>query len=147
MMKRLIAAAFVVVVAASGVQASASVETVIAAYLEIQSALANDSIEGVPPAARRIGEAAGKMGASGAPIVKAAGMVADAKDIKAARDAFGPLSEAVITAVKADPAAHDVKLAYCPMAKASWLQKEEKIRNPYYGSSMLSCGEFRPLSK
>ena len=36
-----------------------------------------------------------------------------------------------------------VKLAYCPMVKASWLQKGDTIRNPYYGSAMLECGEFR----
>jgi len=27
--------------------------------------------------------------------------------------------------------------AYCPMAKASWLQTEKEVRNPYYGKSML----------
>ncbi len=29
----------------------------------------------------------------------------------------------------------------CPMAKAKWVQKEGKIANPYYGKSMLECGE------
>ena len=29
------------------------------------------------------------------------------------------------------------------MVKRSWLQKDEKIRNPYYGSTMLECGEFK----
>ena len=29
---------------------------------------------------------------------------------------------------------------YCPMKKAYWLSLEKKIENPYYGSSMLSCG-------
>jgi membrane fusion protein, copper/silver efflux system len=88
-----------------------------------------------------------KVGTPGEPAAKAARAVAEAEDIKAARAAFAPLSEAVIALVKADPSAHDVKLAYCSMAKASWLQKEEKIRNPYYGPSMLSCGEFRPIEK
>jgi hypothetical protein len=27
------------------------------------------------------------------------------------------------------------------MAKASWLQKVGEARNPYYGKSMLDCGE------
>ncbi|SFT48113.1 membrane fusion protein, Cu(I)/Ag(I) efflux system [Lishizhenia tianjinensis] len=35
---------------------------------------------------------------------------------------------------------------YCPMADnnkgASWISEEEDIINPYYGSSMLSCGEI-----
>lgn len=29
----------------------------------------------------------------------------------------------------------------CPMANAKWIQKEGKIANPYYGRSMLECGE------
>jgi hypothetical protein len=30
---------------------------------------------------------------------------------------------------------------YCPMKKAYWLSKEKDIKNPYYGSSMLTCGK------
>lgn len=30
--------------------------------------------------------------------------------------------------------------AYCPMKKANWLSNEKIIKNPYYGSSMLTCG-------
>ena len=33
----------------------------------------------------------------------------------------------------------NIYVYYCPMANASWLQKEEGTRNPYYGSSMLKC--------
>ena len=46
------------------------------------------------------------------------------------------LSDAVVAAAKAEgwKDLGDVKLAYCPMVKQSWLQKDEKIRNPYYGT-------------
>jgi hypothetical protein len=30
---------------------------------------------------------------------------------------------------------------YCPMKKAYWLSFEKDIKNPYYGSSMLTCGK------
>jgi hypothetical protein len=33
------------------------------------------------------------------------------------------------------------------MAGRSWLQKDPKIRNPYYGAKMLECGEFRDPAK
>jgi hypothetical protein len=33
-------------------------------------------------------------------------------------------------------------VAYCPMAPGRWLQTEETISNPYYGSQMLTCGVF-----
>ena len=32
--------------------------------------------------------------------------------------------------------------AFCPMAPGRWLQTEETISNPYYGSEMLTCGVF-----
>jgi hypothetical protein len=33
------------------------------------------------------------------------------------------------------------------MVRKSWLQRDAKIRNPYYGTAMSSCGEFKPLTK
>lgn len=35
----------------------------------------------------------------------------------------------------------DLSTATCPMAKAKWVQKNTSLRNPYYGKSMLECGE------
>lgn len=32
---------------------------------------------------------------------------------------------------------------YCPMAKASWLSETKDIKNPYYGSKMLTCGTVK----
>lgn len=29
---------------------------------------------------------------------------------------------------------------YCPMKKAYWISREKDIKNPYYGSAMLTCG-------
>jgi hypothetical protein len=29
------------------------------------------------------------------------------------------------------------------MAQKSWLQKYGPVKNPYYGASMLTCGEFK----
>jgi hypothetical protein len=149
-MRHILTAVMIGMVAAgSGLaaQTATPAQGVVASYLEIQAALANDSLEGVPAAAKRLASQSAKLGTAGEPMATQAMAVAAAEDLKAARTAFGPLSEAVIAVVKADPSAHDVKLAYCPMANASWLQKEEKIRNPYYGSSMLSCGEFRSFDK
>jgi hypothetical protein len=32
-------------------------------------------------------------------------------------------------------------------APGSWLQKEDKVRNPYYGTLMLECGELKDPRK
>lgn len=36
---------------------------------------------------------------------------------------------------------NDLQKASCPMAEAKWVQKKGELRNPYYGKSMLECGE------
>lgn len=134
----------VAAVMASAVHASDALQTVVASYLEVHAALAADKTEGVAASAKAIGAQAATMGTAGEPIAKAAKALESAADLKAARTAFGELSDAVIAATKADPkAAADVKVAFCPMAKKPWLQKGDQIRNPYYGTSMLTCGEFK----
>ena len=121
--------------------------TIVESYLQIHAQLIADKTDGVKPAAAAIVKQAEAMGAGGAAIGKAATAVSAAKDLKAAREAFGPLSDAVKAAVDASGPATaktlNLKLAFCPMVNRSWLQKEEKLRNPYYGSAMLECGEFK----
>ena len=126
-------------------QAPEAMKGIVGSYLSIQSKLAADTVEGVKPAAQAIGQEAARMGAGGEAIVKSAKAVEAAADLKAARLAFGDLSDAVIAAGKAGgwKDAPEVKLAYCPMVRKYWVQKEAEIRNPYYGKSMLTCGEFR----
>jgi hypothetical protein len=147
-MKSLSAAAAILALAISVAEASESLKKVVAAYLEIQTQLAADKIEGVKGPAASIVKDAGAMGTAGTGIVAAAQTLEQAPDLRKAREAFGKLSTAVIDAAKAAGGKDldGLKLAYCPMARNSWLQKEERLRNPYYGSLMLECGEFRDLS-
>ena len=134
-----------VLVIGARVQASDAMKAIVGSYLVIQAKLAADTIDGVKPAAPDIGGQAARMGPAGEAIVKSATAVENAADLKATRLAFGDLSDAVIAAGKAElwEDVPEGKVAYCPMAKKSWVQKEPEIRNPYYGKSMLTCGEFR----
>ena len=36
----------------------------------------------------------------------------------------------------------DIDVIYCPVANATWLQYKGPVRNPYYGSQMLSSGQI-----
>ena len=77
-------------------------------------------------------------------VAKQAETLAKAKDLKAAREAFKPLSASFVKYLadnKAGKGAYHE--GYCPMVKASWLQKEKEIRNPYMGKSMLTCGTLK----
>ena len=40
----------------------------------------------------------------------------------------------------ATPSANALVVANCPMKKADWIQRGQAIENPYYGTSMSTCG-------
>ncbi|MGB3343542.1 MAG: efflux RND transporter periplasmic adaptor subunit [Aequorivita sp.] len=67
-------------------------------------------------------------------------------DIKIQREHFVHLSAHLINAVKTFGINQKVYVDFCPMANndigAFWLSTEEEIRNPYFGASMLTCGEI-----
>ena len=67
------------------------------------------------------------------------------KDIDNQREYFISLSKTMYLLIKAGKPGETVYYQYCPMANdgkgASWLSKESAIKNPYYGSQMLSCGK------
>jgi copper chaperone CopZ len=63
------------------------------------------------------------------------------KDIKKQRESFKSLSKNTYELIKVSKLSEPVYYEYCPMADASWLSKENTIKNPYYGSQMLSCGK------
>jgi len=129
------------------ISASESLKAIVESYVTIQEQLAADKIEGVKAPARAIAARAASMGKDGVAIALAATSLESASDIKAAREAFGALTDAVMKAGHAEgwKDVEGVRLAFCPMVNRSWLQKDQKIKNPYYGSSMLTCGEFKPL--
>jgi hypothetical protein len=119
--------------------------SIIDPYLKIQEALANDSVEGVRQNAGELTTASTALGAPGMKIVTAATSLTSAGDIEDARTKFGNLSVAIetyMTGLKLT-LPEGVKAAYCPMVSKPWLQEGDSLRNPYYGSSMLTCGEFR----
>ena len=77
-------------------------------------------------------------------VTKEAETLAKAKDLKAAREAFKPLSASLVKYLADNKAGKGVyHEAYCPMVKASWLQKGTDIKNPYMGMEMLTCGKVK----
>jgi Cu(I)/Ag(I) efflux system membrane fusion protein len=71
------------------------------------------------------------------------------QDIKSVRQAFEPISLAVLELQRtfghsSDRVTYEV---YCPMAfdnkGAAWLQSSKTVNNPFFGATMLRCGEVR----
>ncbi|UII21358.1 efflux RND transporter periplasmic adaptor subunit [Fulvivirga ligni] len=80
------------------------------------------------------------------PLKEAAALIADSKDIGAARASFISLSEKMIALIQGmNPSASTLYVQHCPMADnnkgADWLSSEKEVKNPYFGASMLTCGE------
>jgi Cu(I)/Ag(I) efflux system membrane fusion protein len=69
-----------------------------------------------------------------------------AKDMTRARHFFITLSDQMIDLLKTlQWSDNKIYVQHCPMADhnkgADWLSAESEIRNPYFGASMLTCGE------
>ncbi|MCD2425608.1 DUF3347 domain-containing protein [Niabella pedocola] len=78
-------------------------------------------------------------------LQKQAAALQSAGGIEKQRAAFGPLSETIYKLIKASSLPYKVYYNHCPMYKggANWLSSEQGIKNPYYGSKMLTCGSTK----
>lgn len=75
-------------------------------------------------------------------LLKAAEKLSKASNIEKQRAAFKDVSAIMWELIKdTDKVNQKVYYQYCPMKKAYWLSREKEIKNPYYGSSMLTCGK------
>ena len=67
------------------------------------------------------------------------------------REHFAKLSVAMYEVMKVIKADYPVYFDHCPMYNdgkgADWLSRESGIKNPYYGSQMLTCGNTKEVIK
>jgi len=119
-------------------------------YIAIKSALASDDADKTSKAATEFIKTASsidyKVVSEGNlnTLKKDATAISDARTITAQRETFFNLSDNMIALTKEFKLSDNpIYVQYCPMADGSWLSDEKKIVNPYYGSSMLSCGNVK----
>jgi hypothetical protein len=71
--------------------------------------------------------------------------IEETKDAGHQREHFITLSDNMYQLMKISEQATTTYYQHCPMANggkgANWLSKETEIKNPYYGSKMMSCGK------
>ena len=71
--------------------------------------------------------------------------ISETKEITHQRDHFMSLSKNLYLVIKVSKSETPVYYQFCPMANkgkgANWLSLENKIKNPYYGNQMLTCGK------
>lgn len=138
---------------------SAAFDQVAKHYESVRLALTNDTTDGISEQSQQIEAILKELSADWSSVAagvradmaedvrgllpelsRAAGALTAATSLDAARDAFFDLSKPLVRWRKAVDGDKPV-VAYCPMVKRSWLQPEGELGNPYYGQSMLRCGE------
>lgn len=71
--------------------------------------------------------------------------IGETKDIAHQREHFSQLSQKIYALTATFKPGETTYLQHCPMYNdgkgADWLSKENTVKNPYYGSSMLTCGK------
>lgn len=136
------------------------------AYFAVHMALANDDLEAVKSAGKKLLASADNIDMSvfsreghaswmqsSKKLTGFADNLAAAKDIEAARDSFYYLSLEMIRLFKrlGHAGGDSYYLGHCPMARggdgADWLQKENIVWNPFYGEKMLRCGTVTLLDE
>lgn len=120
-------------------------------YIHLTTALVNGDMAEAKIAAAAI-ELGSKELTNGSVLTALAGKIAAAADIEVQRTLLSDLSNDFIARVKSSGlSAGELYVEYCPMAMndkgAYWLSNVKDIKNPYYGESMLTCGEVKETIK
>lgn len=105
-------------------------QTFLSQYEAVRAALASDDLEAAKKAAASLSDDTAKA-------------IASADSLKSAREAFKSLSKEALKIAKGQPGYFH---AHCPMVpgkQGDWVQTNQTINNPYFGKSMLKCGEIR----
>ena len=121
-------------------------------YYGVQKALAADDLKLAQSKANDLSGTAGKIAEESkepklATVGRTAKALADSKELKEARKAFGETSLALIDQLGKTPlAGTKYYILHCPMAKVGngdWIQPTPVTSNPYFGSEMLRCGSVK----
>lgn len=153
-MKKIIVLAFMVIICTHNIYAQDSTDKqelsqLLNSYLGIEDALVSGNAAIASVNAEKLIKtlnsidykiiSEGNIGA----LLKDATAISDAKELKSQRVYFSNLSVNIIALAKAVRLnSSPVYEVYCPMKKAYWLSSDKSIKNPYFGSSMLTCGNI-----
>jgi len=160
-MKTLKTFALTLIVAFSTVLANASptsnnsIDKIINAYLDVKNALVNGDGNAVKTKAKDLLTAlsakpdANLSAAQQKTLAKYqeklvfdSRHMSETSDIDHQREHFASLSKNMYEVVKGVKMnSNPIYEQYCPMKKAYWLSESDQIKNPYFGSKMLTCGK------
>ncbi len=79
------------------------------------------------------------------PLASTTALIAGTADLASQRKAFAELTGPMAELAKASPASTPIYVDHCPMYEggADWLSRDKAIKNPFYGSQMMTCGSVK----
>ncbi len=137
------------------------ITVLLARYLDLQHHLSADDVEGAladstalaslaEPVITGLDETGYEQGSDlGNQLSEDIRLLQTAESLDDIRSGFYPLSKTMTRIIETFGSSDSKPLfvLFCPMAfdnkGATWLSASEKIKNPYYGTMMLNCGEVR----
>ena len=146
---------------AAGAAAGFSTKGIIAAYLKLLDALANDNATAAAQAGKTLQSEFNKIDANAIEAKKRTNYLdiaatakeharlisTNASNIALQREHLAMLSNGISNLVAAFKSDTKLYQSYCPMYNegkgAIWISGSKEIRNPYYGQDMLSCGSVQ----
>lgn len=144
---------------------AASVKEIVDHYLHIKNALANDKGKEAADGGNAMLNAIRNLDKSLLTAEQKAAYDKDEEDLKEnaehigknagkiahQRSHFADLSEGVYNLVRDFGAGRPLYNDFCPMARdkqgAMWLSELKEVKNPYFGSTMLTCGKIQEVIK
>ena len=132
--------------------AVAALEPLLTDYDAVYLALMSDSLNGVATRTAAITKTA-RLARSQVKDATVAALLVEIEararklgegDLDATRLTFGDLSQSLVALLSGvEPLRRGRHVFECPMAKGyqKWIQVEPGLKNPYFGASMLTCGD------
>ncbi|MEQ9261904.1 MAG: efflux RND transporter periplasmic adaptor subunit [Owenweeksia sp.] len=146
-------------------KAKEALQPLYTAYLDLKNALVADQLATAQKSASQLETAIGQVDMSlfkgdahnawmeySRALKKALEHLPHFKSIEEVRTAFQQVSDEMIALTKAfNPLGKPLYVQHCPMADsnkgADWLSIKAEIKNPYFGETMLTCGEITDTIK
>ncbi len=138
-----------------------SIKGIVTGYLQLKNALSSDDANAAASGAKGISEAFQRLDTTGLTPDQQKAYAAIHEDMKEhaehismnadkiahQREHFELLSKDMYDLLKVFPAEQTLYRDFCPMYNngkgAFWVSETKDIKNPYYGSKMLTCGEVK----
>ena len=145
----------------SSSQSSFSIDEIVSNYLKIKNAFTNDDSNSAAEAGKTLVETFTKFdmkSLSGEQMKSYMEIAADAKEhaehiganggkIEHQREHFAMLSKDINDLIKTFGTTQKLYQDYCPMydkgKSGYWISETKDIKNPYFGSKMLTCGSIK----